>query len=71
MDECYFSDEDIMEQSECIMKRLDGSFTNGISLVVGNSSGACEIILEYEELIVLMKSLQLDRDIHPEIYGSK
>ena len=70
MEENFFSDESIFEQSVAMIRTKDGRTTNGVVItVIVPNEAAVEIVLEYEELKVLMKELETDRKCNPHIYG--
>lgn len=63
MEEFYFWDEHIVEQSSVTIKTKRG-LTNGISLIVdpGPGSDGVEILLIYEELKKALEGLEKDRE---------
>ena len=72
MEEKYFSDESIFEQSVAMIRTKDGRTTNGVSLVViVPNEAAVEIVLEYEELKLLMEELEMDRQCNPHLILEK
>lgn len=70
MEEKYFSDESIIEQSIAAIQTAKGHTTNGISLVIETpkNSNSVEIVLEYEELKAALEDLEADRDAMSHLY---
>lgn len=70
MDENYFSDESIIEQSATMID-VDGRNTNGISILVMTPKGAeaVEVLLEYDELKAALAELDADREAMPHLYA--
>lgn len=69
-EEKYFSDGSIVEQGPAMIRRKDGTPSNGISIVVACPSDvqAVEVILDYEELKVALTELEADRQAMPHLY---
>jgi hypothetical protein len=68
-EEKYFDDESIIEQSSAMIKRKDGSITNGIAIAVMTEQGdVIEVVLEYSELKAALLELETDRQANPKIY---
>ena len=70
MEEDYFSDESIIEQSATMIE-VDGTRTNGISILVMPPEGAkaIEVLLEYDELKAALSELDADREAMPHLYA--
>lgn len=71
MEEKYFSDGSIIEQSAAMIQRKDGTRTNGISIIVQcpQNVSAVEVLLEYDELKAALAELEADRAALPRLYA--
>ena len=67
MEEEFFKDESIIEQSTAMIRTAMGT-TNGISLIVDCGFGCVEILLEYHELVRAVEELGRDRLTYPYDY---
>jgi len=65
VEEHWFDDESIIEQSQCMIKAKDNIITVGASLVVAIPPGlrTTEIILEYEQLKTCLEHLEKDLEM--------
>lgn len=70
MEEHYFSDESIVEQSAAMIEK-DGAITNGISIIVTMPRvvDTIEVLLEYGELKAALAELEADREAMPHLYA--
>ena len=55
---CWFSDDDIQEQTTVVIQTKEGEMTVGVSLMIRN----VEIVLEYSELKAAIEALDNDND---------
>lgn len=69
MEEHYFSDESIIEQSAAMIE-VKGRVTNGISILVmtPKDADAIEVLMEYDELKAALAELEADREAMPHLY---